>query len=151
MHEKTTQFMKDPEAQRKFDNTISARELFSNGRRESKSSESHDLLQFGAVLLCGGHGCVEDFVDNEDIKEIVEFLYSIKKGCIGAICHGPLGLANCKHDGKPILAGKFVAAFSNEEEEVLGLSKVLPVFTEDVMDRAGAVCVPAEPWLLFQI
>jgi len=147
IHEKSSQFMNDSEAQKKFKSSISVRELLSNGDRECKSPESNDLSRFSAVLLCGGHGCVDDFVNNDDIKDIVEFVYSIKKGCIGAICHGPLGLSNCKHDGKLILAGKFVAAFSNEEEEILGLSSVLPVLTEDVMDRAGAVCVPAEPWL----
>lgn len=44
---------------------------------------------------------------------------------------------------------KFVAAFSNEEEEALGLtaSRVsLPFFTETELDAAGAICVPSPPW-----
>jgi putative intracellular protease/amidase len=39
-----------------------------------------------------------------------------------------------------------VAAFSDEEEELLGLLVALPATTEALVDAAGAICVPAEPW-----
>ena len=48
--------------------------------------------------------------------------------------------------GKLLLSGRFVAAFSNEEEDELGLRERLPQLTEDAMDAQGAICVPAEPW-----
>jgi putative intracellular protease/amidase len=70
--------------------------------------------------LVGGHGCIEDFPYNNDIKTAVEIMYNDVKGCVAAICHGPLGLLNCNSVEKPLLKGKFVAAFSNEEEQNLG-------------------------------
>lgn len=73
------------------------------------------------LVLLGGHGCVDDFPDNVHIKEAVEKIYVVNKGCIAAICHGSLGLSDCLLDGKHILKGKFIAAFSNEEEEELGV------------------------------
>ena len=131
--------------------------------------ESRNLLgSFSALYLCGGHGCVEDFSDNNALRLCVEHMFSVRRGCVGAICHGPLGLAGARqstgglHRGegkggeekgggeqgreKLLLAGKFVAAFSNEEEDELGLRERLPLLTEDVMDAEGAICVPAEPW-----
>lgn len=116
---------------------------------ESKSdskSEDFSLNDYSAIYLCGGHGCVEDFINNSSIKRIVENMYSIRKGCVGAICHGPLGLVNCRNGDKLLLDGKFVAAFSNEEESELGLRDLLPVLTEELMDQQGAICVPAQPW-----
>ena len=55
-------------------------------------------------------------------------------------------LVSLRTAGKQVLPGKFVAAFSNEEEDELGLRERLPQLTEDVMDAQGAICVPAEPW-----
>lgn len=84
---------------------------------------------------------------NKYLKELVEVMHNRRQGCVGAICHAPLALADCTlQNGRPLLQGKFVAAFSNEEEEILGLSNVLHVLTENVMDQAGAICVPAQPW-----
>eukprot|EP01036_Dinobryon_divergens_P036987 gene36987-48267_t len=66
--------------------------------------------------------------------------------CVAAICHGPIGLLRCHHNGKPLLKDKFIAAFSNEEESLLGLDSVLPFLVETLMDEVGAVCVPSSPW-----
>lgn len=89
-----------------------------------------------------------DFRNNETIKTAVEYVHHKVQGCIAAICHGLLGLTCCTGSngtGK-LLNGKFVAAFSNEEERLLGLDTMVPVLTEQDVDNAGAICVPAQPW-----
>ncbi|KAJ1433324.1 class I glutamine amidotransferase-like protein [Ochromonadaceae sp. CCMP2298] len=120
--------------------------IFSHARSLAAIVRAGDLRNYCAIYLVGGHGCVDDFYQSADIKQAVESFLEESKGCIGAVCHGPLGLANCVFNGQPFLKNKFVAAFSNEEENILGLVDTLPVLTEDVMDEMGAVHVPSPPW-----
>jgi len=129
-------FLSDEEAQRTFSSAKSLNEITSAGI----------VPNFSGLYFVGGHGCADDFYKNEDIKTAVELFLNESKGPIGAICHGPLGLANCFYNEKHVLKGKFVAAFSNEEENILGLASKVPILTEDVMDDVGAVHVPSRPW-----
>jgi putative intracellular protease/amidase len=120
--------------------------IFTHARSLAAVVQAGDLRNYCGIYLVGGHGCADDFYQSADIKQAVEFMMNESKGCIGAICHGPLGLANCEYNGQHLLKGKFVAAFSNEEENILGLVGKLPVLTEDVMDCCGAIHVPSPPW-----
>ena len=44
-----------------------------------------------------------------------------KGGSVGAVCHGPIALSNIKlSDGSYLVAGKKVAAFTDEEEAAIG-------------------------------
>lgn len=132
----TRRFLTDTEAQEKFTNAMSLAQIIAAGK----------LKTYSCVYLVGGHGCLEDFPDNMDIKEAVEYFYAEVGGCLASICHGPLGLLNCMYDGAPLLKGKFVAAFSNEEESLLGLHTSVRMKVEDCMDQAGAVCAPRAPF-----
>ena len=124
----TRRFLTDPDAQHKFTNAPSLAQIIAAGKMKS----------YSCVYLVGGHGCLEDFPDNVDIKEAVEYFYAEVGGCLASICHGPLGLMNCMYDGSPLLKGKFVAAFSNEEESLLGLDTSVRMKVEDCMDQIGA-------------
>ena len=124
----TRRFLTDSDAQDKFTNALSLAQIIAMGK----------LKTYSCVYLVGGHGCLEDFPDNMDIKEAVEYFYAEVGGCLASICHGPLGLLNCMYDGAPLLKGKFVAAFSNEEETLLGLHTSVRMKVEDCMDGAGA-------------
>lgn len=129
-------FLADPAAQEKMRRCPSLRECIDRGI----------LSSCVALYLVGGHGCVDDFYHNADITAAVERMYNEIGGCVGAICHAPLGFADCQSKGKHMLSGKFVAAFSNEEETQLGLECKVTVLTEQVMDDCGAICVPSSPW-----
>ena len=121
-------FLTDPDAQHKFTNALSLAQIIAAGK----------INTYSCIYLVGGHGCLEDFPDNVDIKEAVEYFYADVGGCLASICHGPLGLLNCMYDRAPLLKGKFVAAFSNEEESLLGLDTSVRMKVEDCMDQAGA-------------
>lgn len=138
-HTETSRFLED----------LDALEIFNNALSLSTIIQQDRIKSFTCLYLVGGHGRIEDFPNNQDIKEAIEYFYSTTNGCIAAICHGNLGLTHCNDNnngGLPLLKGKFVAAFSNEEEECLGLLDVVKVKTEDKMDESGAICVPCEPW-----
>ena len=60
-------------------------------------------------------------------------------GVVGAVCHGPAGLVNVTlPDGSYLVAGKDVAAFTNDEERAVGLEKVVPYLLEDALVARGA-------------
>lgn len=129
-------FMSMEESQRKFTSAKSLAEVTASG----------DLSKYACIYLCGGHGCVDDFYKNSDITEAVEKVYIENSACVASICHGALGLVDAKVSGKSILCGKICSVFSNEEEQMLGLTSKLPVLTEEACEEVGAVTMPGQPW-----
>jgi putative intracellular protease/amidase len=68
-------------------------------------------------------------------------------GVVGAVCHGPAALVNLKlSDGSYLVDGKAVTAFSNEEEEAVGLHRVVPFLLESKLVERGARFKKATPW-----
>lgn len=60
-------------------------------------------------------------------------------GIVGAVCHGPAGLVNLTlSDGSHLVEGKQVSAFTNEEEEAVGLTGVVPFALESALVDKGA-------------
>lgn len=91
-----------------------------------------------AMFYAGGHGAMWDFADNEEIAAIARKIYE-GNGIVGAVCHGPAGLVNIKlSDGKYLVDGKKINAFTNEEESAVGLEKVVPFLLESKLIDHGA-------------
>ena len=66
------------------------------------------------------------------------FIYE-NNGVVGAVCHGPAGLVNIKlSNGKYLVDGKKVNAFTNEEEVAVKLEKVVPFALETKLIERGA-------------
>ena len=66
---------------------------------------------------------------------------------MAAVCHGPAALVNVKlTNGAYLVAGKKVTAFTNTEEEAVGLTAVVPFLLEDHMKNNGAVFERAADW-----
>ena len=58
---------------------------------------------------------------------------------VAAVCHGPAGLVSAKRaDGSPLVAGKRVSAFTNEEEEAAGLTEAVPFLLETRLAELSA-------------
>lgn len=93
---------------------------------------------YAAIYYAGGHGAIWDFADNIALQQIAAAIYE-KGGIVGAVCHGPAGLVNIKlSNGKYLVDGKKINAFTNEEEEAVGLTKVVPFLLEDGLIKHGA-------------
>ncbi len=66
---------------------------------------------------------------------------------MAAVCHGPSALVNLTlSDGEPLVAGKAVAAFTNDEEAAVGLTEVVPFLLADALAARGAHHSPAANW-----
>lgn len=97
-----------------------------------------DPTQYDAIFYAGGHGTMWDFPDNQQLAHIAAAIYE-QGGVVGAVCHGPAGLVNIKlANGKYLIAGKTVAAFTNQEEAAVELTEVVPFLLESKLIERGA-------------
>lgn len=97
-----------------------------------------DPTQYNAIFYAGGHGTMWDFPDNEQLAQIAAAIYE-QGGVVGAVCHGPAGLVNIKlSHGKPLVAGKTVSSFTNQEEAAVELTEVVPFLLESKLVECGA-------------
>lgn len=93
---------------------------------------------YAAIFYAGGHGAMWDLADNTALAGIAAKIYE-QNGIVGAVCHGPAGLVNVKlSNGKYLVDGKKVNAFTNEEETAVKLDKIVPFLLEDKLKERGA-------------
>lgn len=117
-------FMENPALVAKLENTLSPDQV--------KASD------YDAIFFAGGHGTMWDFPDNEKLAQITAAIYE-KGGVAGAVCHGPAALVNVKlSNGQFLVAGKMVSAFTNEEEEAVEATKIVPFLLETKLIERGA-------------
>ncbi len=101
---------------------------------------------YAAVVLPGGHGPLFDLAVDRQLAELLQ-AFDREHKLIGAVCHGPAALVGATAaDGRPLVAGRRVTAFSNEEEQMTHLSRVVPFLLETKLRELGAAFVKARPW-----
>jgi putative intracellular protease/amidase len=97
-----------------------------------------DPAGYDAVMFVGGHGAMWDFPGATDLARFTVALYE-RGGVVAAVCHGPAALVGLRlSDGAPLVAGKQVSAFTNEEEAAVGLTEVVPFLLETALVGLGA-------------
>jgi len=98
---------------------------------------------YAGVYFSGGHGTMWDFPDDDAVQKTARELYEAGAP-VGAVCHGPAALVNVKlSDGSYLVGGKDVSAFTNEEEEKVGLTEVVPFLLATKLEERGAKHLPA--------
>ena len=101
-------------------------------------------LTYQAIHYAGGHGTMWDFPDNARLAKIAAAIYE-KGGVVSAVCHGPAGLVNTMlSNGKPLVDGKEVTSFTNEEEEAVEMTTVVPFLLESRLKSRGALFSKAD-------
>lgn len=125
---------------------------FSDSRLQEKVKRTVALStvsgnEYHAVLFSGGHGTMWDFPGNIAISRITTNIYQ-RGGIVAAVCHGPAALVKVQgSDGKPLIAGKRISLFTNDEEDAVQLSDVVPFSLEDEIGKCGAKIVKGNPWV----
>ncbi|WP_343344188.1 type 1 glutamine amidotransferase domain-containing protein [Sphingomicrobium sp. XHP0239] len=120
----TRRFKKDPEAQMALDTT--------------KQLSDMDAEHFDAIFVPGGHGPLWDLAEDADTKRLIEATLRSGKP-VGLVCHAPAILKQVEsEDGTPLVRGRKITGFTNEEEKAVGLSDVVPFSLEDVLKEQGA-------------
>lgn len=118
-------FLNDKRAQAKVSNSLKLADI--------------DPAHYAAVYFVGGKGAMFDFPGNPEVRRIVRHV--AERGVVGGVCHGPAALLDVTGaDGKPLMAGRHMTGFSNDEEFFLreDARSIFPFMLEERIARAGA-------------
>lgn len=106
--------------------------------RDTLPLDEVDATRYDAVFLVGGHGTMWDLPQDTTLQQLLATMYESGK-FVSAVCHGPAGLVNVRlTSGGYLVAGRRVAAFTNEEEAAVELSEVVPFALESRLRARGA-------------
>lgn len=123
--ESTKRFKNDEALQEKLSNTLKLSEI---------STKEYD-----AVFYPGGHGPLWDLAESEVSAKLIESFYNADKP-VAFVCHAPAALKNVKNiSGEPLVKGKKITGFTNSEEELVGLTNVVPFLVEDMLKEKGGI------------
>lgn len=101
---------------------------------------------FDAIFFAGGHGTMEDFPTSADVKQLVEQFYAAGKP-VSSVCHGPACLVNAtKPNGEALIAGHRFTCFTDAEETLVGLEKIVPFMLESRLMQQGGRAEAAAPF-----
>lgn len=113
---------------------------------DTKALDMVHSKDFDAVFLPGGHGTMFDFPDNDTLQKLIAQFYENDK-VVSSVCHGPAAFTNVTlSDGRPMVSGKTITAFTNEEESGTGLQSVMPFLLESKLREQGANVVVEQPY-----
>lgn len=126
-----TRFKKDETAQKALAHTIGLGEV---------KAKDHDT-----VFYVGGHGPMWDLAESPVSIALLESFYGSGKP-IALVCHSPGVLRHVTYRGEPLVKGKRVTGFTNEEEEEVHLTNVVPFLVEDELTRLGARFEKVPSW-----
>ena len=102
---------------------------------------------FDAVFYPGGHGPMWDMSENATSIALIEAFVKADKP-MAAVCHAPVALVNVRgKDGEYLVKGKRVAGFTNEEEEAVNLTAVVPFLLEDRLKERGGIYSKTANWV----
>ncbi|WP_333852172.1 type 1 glutamine amidotransferase domain-containing protein [Epilithonimonas sp.] len=126
------EFWENKEYRAKIENTMKPSEV--------------DPSKYAAIFYAGGHGTMWDFPDNTELQDIARKIYE-NNGIVSAVCHGPSALVNLKlSNGKYLVDGKKINAFTNEEETAVKLENVVPFLLENQLKERGAIFEKSGLW-----
>lgn len=107
---------------------------------------SIEATNFDAVVIPGGHGTMFDLPNSENLHNALRDFAEQDK-VIAAMCQGPAGLVGVTlEDGTPLVAGKKVTSFTNEEESAAGFTKKMPFLLESRLRDLGAEFIEQANW-----
>lgn len=105
---------------------------------------------YDTVFYPGGHGPMWDLAESPESIHLLESFYNSGKP-IALVCHAPGVLHRVTYQGEPLVKGKHVTGFTNEEEEEVQLTKVVPFLVEDELKRLGAIFEKKPNWQSFVV
>jgi putative intracellular protease/amidase len=102
--------------------------------------------RYSAIFFAGGHGTMWDFPDSPSVHKAIREI-DAAGGIVSAVCHGPAALVNARRaDGSVLVAGKRLAAFTDDEEEAVQSTHVVPFLLASTLVERGALHQSADNW-----
>lgn len=124
---------------------------FRRGVSHTLAPEAINPYDYSVIYYVGGHGTVYDFPDNKALQNIAAKIYE-NGGLVTGVCHGVVGLLNIRlSNGKLLIEGRKISGFTNEEEKLAKLDKVVPFLTEDELRKRGSNYVKGPAFTDFSV
>lgn len=118
---------------------------------ETKTIESAVMDVYDAYFVVGGHGVMWDLATNAALARGLGRAHDDGR-IVAAVCHGPAALSEVKDkDGAPIVKDRRVAGFSNEEEDAVGLTGIVPFALETRLRELGGKYERGPKWGSFAV
>jgi putative intracellular protease/amidase len=121
-------------------------EFVKDGVLNVKSVKDLKASDFAIIFYPGGHGPMFDLASD---KTTAAFTASAYDGgaVVGAVCHGPAALVPIVlQNGEPLVKGKQVACFTNDEENAVNLSSFMPFMLESKLRELGGISSAKGLW-----
>jgi len=126
--------------------TISQDFLNSRTYKDTFKLSDVNVSNFDGIFVVGGYGVMWDLVGNKDLEELVRRMWE-SNGIVSGVCHGPAAFVGVKlGSGRPLVEGKEVACFTDDEEKALNRSTVVPETCETALKGAGAKYTHLAAW-----
>jgi putative intracellular protease/amidase len=104
-----------------------------------------DAKAADGIFLVGGHGTMWDFARNPALARLIEAMEWQDK-IVASVCHAIAGYLGVKKvDGSPFVAGRELTGFTDEEERMVQLDKVVPFLAESEIRGEGGVFSAGAP------
>jgi len=134
-------------ATERFDKDMATQDKLANTHKlEMINQEDYD-----AVFYPGGHGVLWDLVEDKTSIKLIESFYNNQKP-VAFVCHAPAVLKHVKNsDNEPLVKGKKVTGFTNEEEAAVQLTTIVPFLLEEMLKEIGGDYSKIEDWQPYAI
>jgi putative intracellular protease/amidase len=103
------------------------------------------LEDYDAVYYPGGHGPMQDLWDNADSGRLLTAALASRKP-LAIVCHAPAAILATRRNGVSPFAGYHVTAFTNDEEEGVGLRAKAKWLVEDELVKLGVTFTRGDMW-----
>lgn len=121
-------------------------EAFRAAIRTTAKLDEVDPSRYAAIFFAGGHGAMWDLPQSGAVDRVTRSIFEAG-GAVAAVCHGPAALVNVKlSDGRYLVSGRDVSAFTDSEERAVGLDKTVPFLLATMLVERGARHHPAPDW-----
>ncbi|WP_104667396.1 type 1 glutamine amidotransferase domain-containing protein [Ensifer adhaerens] len=121
-------------------------EAFRAAIRTTTRLDDVDPSRYAAIFFAGGHGAMWDLPQSSAVERATRAIFEAG-GAVAAVCHGPAALVNVKlSDGRYLVAGRNVSAFTDSEERAVGLDTTVPFLLASTLVERGAIHHPAADW-----
>lgn len=135
--EDTKRFNGDAAVQKKITKTIALADI--------------NFEDYDAVFYPGGHGPLWDLAEDAASAQLIQDFNAANKP-IAFVCHAPAALKHVKNaKGEFLVKGKKVTGFTNEEEEAVQLTKVVPFLVEDMLKEKGGIYSRGDAWAAYAV
>ena len=133
--------------------SLIAQEFLNDSRCMAKLRETLPLAKlegegarYSGYYVVGGHGIMWDAPAFEPLQKMLRT--ALEEGrVVAAVCHGPAALVDIEMPGgRPLVKGKRLTSFTDEEERELKLDSVVPFMLESRLREQGAIFENTLPW-----